>query len=735
MKFLILLLFFTLNAFAVTTVNNNAVIGKTLKVADRYMNDSYIDGSFENDLTGWTGDGTFTATTSGSLNGTSALWALTGTGTRVTTLDTTKLSGTDLEASIFTSSPDTSLYFCVTVSSVDSCVQNVNNSGWHQLKVYFNASTSTIIKLKYLGASLSGKFDEVKIAPMSLSSVQTVEQESVTYTGYTSGLNPITFTTVQTNKSGNVLQKTSNSRVTFLKTSNFSTVVGGGNSSTLPTFRITLYNSTGAVKYYTEGRANSGAKSTAPLTGNAEIGDYLEAQVDSSTGLSSELVFSITAIASRDNVIQSYQDGSVGEIKYLPQNVAPNGFIPCQGQSIGNTTGTYQGSNYFQLYTILWQVAQTTAGEPYVISSAKGTDALTDWNANKTITMDESGLFTRAYKSGTSGAVGAKQADAFQGHYHPIVMDTGTITNGSSGAGSSGTQMTRGNGTPSGTVLSALSGPADNGYGTPRVASETRPTNVAKYPFIRFSSSPTLLALPVSKENVFSARISSAGAIVSQNADWINSVTLSGTSIYTINISKLGLTSAPSISGLNVIATTFGTSNTRNIVVDSISATQIVVKTGVTDTNGVIAAAALDFSITIQKQSPDYTPQGVFIPNINPDGFNKTAGQTGLIDTFSVTYGTGDNVTPCSAPPCSYIDKIGSYVTNVTRLATGVYPISFSKTFTKLKCNFNGNNITGGGVMSQLPLTCSNCSSIQLQTVTTANAAIDSTGTLLCQGY
>ncbi len=68
----------------------------------------------------------------------------------------------------------------------------------------------------------------------------------------------------------------------------------------------------------------------------------------------------------------------------------------------------------------MWKVAQTTAGEPYVISSAKGTDALTDWNANKTITMDESGLFTRAYKSGTSGAVGAKQLDAFQGHWHSL---------------------------------------------------------------------------------------------------------------------------------------------------------------------------------------------------------------------------------------------------------------------------------------------------------------------------
>ena len=162
-------------------------------------------GDFESGVTGWSGSGSFTATTTNPFNGVqSANWAITGTGTQVTTLDTTKLSGTDLEASIFTNSSDTNLYFCVVVNSVESCARNANNSGWHQLKVYFNANASTIIKLKYLGASLSGKFDEVKIAPMSLSSVQTVEQESVSYTGYSgkSG-NNITFSTKDTTRSDN----------------------------------------------------------------------------------------------------------------------------------------------------------------------------------------------------------------------------------------------------------------------------------------------------------------------------------------------------------------------------------------------------------------------------------------------------------------------------------------------------------------------------------------------------
>ncbi len=51
------------------------------------------------------------------------------------------------------------------------------------------------------------------------------------------------------------------------------------------------------------------------------------------------------------------------------------------------------------------------------------------------------------------------------------------------------------------TQYHATSAISDGTNGTPRTSSETRPTNVAKYAFIRFSSSPTLLALPVSKDN------------------------------------------------------------------------------------------------------------------------------------------------------------------------------------------------------------------------------------------
>jgi hypothetical protein len=122
-----------------------------------------------------------------------------------------------------------------------------------------------------------------------------------------------------------------------------------------------------------------------------------------------------------------------------------------------------------------------------------------------------------------------------------------------------------------------------------------------------------IYAVPVSKENVFSAKISSAGAISSQNADWVNSVVLSSTSIYTINITKLGLSNAPSVIAETIHDITLGSTTARVANVSSVTATEIVVKTYYQDAAGAAIASAYPFSIKIQKQGSDYTPQGVMI--------------------------------------------------------------------------------------------------------------------------
>ncbi len=195
-----------------------------------------------------------------------------------------------------------------------------------------------------------------------------------------------------------------------------------------------------------------------------------------------------------ENIIQSWQPSDcIGEIKYLPQNVAPQGFLPANGSIIGLSSGSHQGNTYYDLYNVLWNVAQTTAGEPYVISSAKGASASADWSAGKTIKIDESGLFTRAYKSGVTNGVGQKQDDAFQGHRHsPLSPNTGFWGVNPGGNAFGGTGI--GNGFNASTTGSPIT---DGTNGTPRTASETRPTNVAKYAFIRYATAqPLIYALP-----------------------------------------------------------------------------------------------------------------------------------------------------------------------------------------------------------------------------------------------
>jgi microcystin-dependent protein len=96
---------------------------------------------------------------------------------------------------------------------------------------------------------------------------------------------------------------------------------------------------------------------------------------------------------------------------------------------------------------------------------------------------------TAANTGGNTGdAVGSVQADAMQGHKHPFELDTGTVFQGSLGAGSNSTQFAKGNGTPNGTVQPTHGYPiADAVNGTPRTTSETRPKNANVYFVIRVS--------------------------------------------------------------------------------------------------------------------------------------------------------------------------------------------------------------------------------------------------------
>jgi hypothetical protein len=131
-----------------------------------------------------------------------------------------------------------------------------------------------------------------------------------------------------------------------------------------------------------------------------------------------------------------------------------------------------------------------------------------------------------------------------------------------------------------------------------------------------------VVSLPTSKENNFSAVIASAGALTSDNVNWINSITLTDTSLYTIDITRLGLTKAPAAQAQIERTLTIGATNLgADAFIVSTSPTQIVVRTAVASGSGNVAAfaSALPFKISIQKQSPDYTAPGAFVGNVQPD--------------------------------------------------------------------------------------------------------------------
>jgi len=119
-------------------------------------------------------------------------------------------------------------------------------------------------------------------------------------------------------------------------------------------------------------------------------------------------------------------------------------------------------------------------------------------------------------------------------------------------------------------------------------------------------------------------------------------------------------------------------------------------------------------------------------------GVPTVPGLSTLVDTFSVSYGTTNSTTTCSASPCSYLDQIGNAVSSITRSSAGTYSLNTTKTYTKLKCILDTHSGSGTGWMgaaSSSLISCSSCNTLAFSTITsTFTSATDSNGTLFCQG-
>jgi hypothetical protein len=183
--------------------------------------------------------------------------------------------------------------------------------------------------------------------------------------------------------------------------------------------------------------------------GIVELADNTETQA----GASSNLAVTPASLASAAALFVP-----PGAVLPFAMNVVPSGWLAANGAAVSRT-----------LYPALF----AAIGTLYGAGDGSTTFALPDLR----------GYFVRG--SGTNsdgtaaGTFGAKQADAFQGHYHAptkfnIITGNGTIpTTGaigvSYGAGESG-----------------VGAPAEGLNGTPRTANETRPKNIALLYCIKF---------------------------------------------------------------------------------------------------------------------------------------------------------------------------------------------------------------------------------------------------------
>lgn len=183
--------------------------------------------------------------------------------------------------------------------------------------------------------------------------------------------------------------------------------------------------------------------------------------------------------------------GNIFTTDLKARNISSTGVIQSNGISVTGTitaTTVSLSGNLFSAgisTTTLWVngVSITGTGVPTgTIAAFESSSCPSGW----TEYTAARGRFLRGIDNGAGNdpagtrAPGATQTDAMQGHYHPFVMDVGTITNGSNSLGTAGNTFALGSGSLYGSVVPSSSGPASDGTnGTPRTANETRPKNVA----------------------------------------------------------------------------------------------------------------------------------------------------------------------------------------------------------------------------------------------------------------
>lgn len=212
--------------------------------------------------------------------------------------------------------------------------------------------------------------------------------------------------------------------------------------------------------------------------------------------------------------------------------------------------------------------------------------------------------------------------------------------------------------------------------------------------------------------------------------DLPNSLTIDAARIIAQNTTaaggqKVGTIVQSAAGNIGHVVTALGTSTSKVYLSSGVTASNTLVPT---NSNGFISASTL-VSVSFRVPISGWTNSSAIVGSF--ENVPTVPGAGARIDTFSVSFGTTNATTACSASPCSYLDQIGTAVSSVTRSGTGQYALVTSKTYAKLKCSGGGLNATTYSSASFSVTTNTNTFPFAMGSATNA---VDAFGTLTCQG-
>jgi microcystin-dependent protein len=181
-----------------------------------------------------------------------------------------------------------------------------------------------------------------------------------------------------------------------------------------------------------------------------------------------------------DNAVQTVAGLPTGSVFFTPLNAAPTGSVKANGALLSRT-----------VFANLWASAQasgniTASDAAWSVTATPGSFSPGDGVTTFRI-PDLRGIHIRSWDDSAgidaARAIGSYQDDAFQGHFHNFYRTSAT---GAGGALPTGAQSISGSFGLDNSFYQVHESITDGTHGTPKIASETRPKNVALLACIKF---------------------------------------------------------------------------------------------------------------------------------------------------------------------------------------------------------------------------------------------------------